>query len=85
MLATCLLTTGYSPAYSNDAVEKSEGNQPMADGEKDWQLVWEDHFEGSELINPNGPMILEMVLCNQMAIMYRDGEMKSFSITKKRT
>ncbi|WP_152445641.1 carbohydrate binding domain-containing protein [Bacillus sp. THAF10] len=49
MLATCLLTTGYSPAYSNDAVEKSEGNQPMADGEKDWQLVWEDHFEGSEL------------------------------------
>ncbi|MCM3619005.1 carbohydrate binding domain-containing protein [Sutcliffiella horikoshii] len=49
MLAACLLTTGYSPAYSNDATGKGEGNKSMAEGEKDWQLVWEDNFEGSEL------------------------------------
>ncbi len=49
MLAACLLTTGYSPAYSNDAVGKGEVDQTMADGEKDWQLVWEDNFEDPEL------------------------------------
>ncbi|MCG1021793.1 carbohydrate binding domain-containing protein [Sutcliffiella horikoshii] len=49
MLAAYLLTTGYSHVYSNDAVGEGEGNQTMADGERDWQLVWEDNFDGSEL------------------------------------
>ncbi|KPB04766.1 carbohydrate binding domain-containing protein [Bacillus sp. CHD6a] len=48
MLAACLLTTGYSHAYSNDAVGKGENNT-MTDGKRAWQLVWEDNFEGTEL------------------------------------